>query len=122
MALHDCIKDMANDIFNVLGYGHSEAVYQAAFLITLQDANLPFETERVIPVAFRNRQVGTIRVDIIVNDELVIELKSVPNPESALADTIEQCRMYMRYTNIEHGLVILFPKRPTDLLIEHVVL
>jgi GxxExxY protein len=119
---HDRIKDMANDIFNVLGHGHSEAVYQAAFLIALQDANLPFETERVIPVTFRNRQVGTIRADIIVNHELVIELKSVPNPESALADTIEQCRMYMRYTNIDHGLVILFPRRPTALLIEHVVL
>lgn len=119
MALHDRIKDMANDIFNVLGHGHSEAVYQSAFLVALQDANLLFETERIIPVAFRNRQVGTIRADIIVNHELVIVLKSNPNPE--LADTIEQCRMYMRYTNIDHGLVILFPKHPTALVIEHVV-
>lgn len=121
MALHDRIKDMANDIFNVLGHGHSESVYQAAFLIALQDENRAFETERVIPITFRNRQVGVIRADIIVNHELVIELKSVPNPESSLADTIEQCKMYMRYTNINHGMVILFPKRPTTLLIEHVV-
>jgi len=121
MALHDQIKDMANDIFNVLGYGHSESVYQAAFLIALQDANLPFETERVIPVTFRNRQVGFIRADIIVNYELVIELKAVPNPESTLMDTIEQCRMYMRYTDVPHGMVILFPRRQTRLLIEHVV-
>lgn len=121
MALHDRIKDMANDIFNVLGHGHSEVVYQAAFRVALQDANFLFETERVIPVMFRNRQVGTIRADIIINHELVIKLKSVPNPESALSDTIEQCRMYMRYTNIDHGLVILFPRRPTALLMEHVV-
>ena len=120
MTLLDRITDMANDIFNVLGHGHSEAVYQAAFLVALQDESLPFETERVIPVTFRNRQVGTIRADIIVDYELVIELKSVPNPESALADTIEQCRMYMRYTDINHGVVILFPKRPTALLIENV--
>jgi GxxExxY protein len=117
MALHDRIKDMANDIFNVLGYGHSEVVYQSAFLVALQDENLHFETERVIPITFRNRQVGFVRADIIVNHELIIELKS----ESALNDTIEQCRMYMRYTNIQHGMVIIFPKRPTSLLIEHVV-
>jgi GxxExxY protein len=121
MALHDRIKNMAYDIFNVLGYGHSEAVYQASFLVALQDENLHFETERVIPITFRNRQVGFVRADIIVNQELIIELKSVPNPESALNDTIEQCRMYMRYTNIQHGMVILFPKRSKSLLIEHVV-
>ena len=121
MNLPDRIKDMANDIFNVLGYGHSEAVYQSAFLVALQDANLPFETERVIPVTFRDRQVGVVRADIIVDHRLVIELKSVPNPESTLSDTIEQCRMYMRYTNIPNGIVILFPKRPARLLTEHVV-
>jgi GxxExxY protein len=121
MELHDQMKDMANDIFNVLGYGHSESMYHSAFRIALQDANVEFETERIIPVMFRNRQIGSIRADIIVDHRLVIELKSVMNPESILNDTMEQCRMYMKYTNIEHGLVVLFPKRSTRIVMEHVV-
>ena len=119
MALQDRITNMANDIFNVLGYGHCEEVYTSAFKIALEDdpTVVEFETEKLIPIKFRDRQVGVERVGIIVNDELIIILKT----DSVLNDNIEQCRMYMRCTDIQHGMVIIFPIRPTRLLIERVV-
>ena len=70
-----------------------------------------FETEVSIPIIFRDRQIGFERADLIVNKELVIELKSINFSKSCIEDSIEQCKRYMRESGISNGLVIIFPKR-----------
>jgi GxxExxY protein len=81
--------------------------------VGLHDMALKFETERDLPVTFRGRYVGTVRADLVVENNLVIELKITGKIE----DAEDQCRQYMKLTGIQRGLVILFPKRDENLIV-----
>jgi GxxExxY protein len=107
---------MAEEVFVCLGAGHSESIYHNAMKIQLQDNMLPFESERDLTISFKGRYVGTVRADIVVNSEVVIEFKVATNPKKD-DDAISQCLTYMRLTNIKRGIVIIFPKRAGDSMI-----
>ena len=102
MNLQDRIQDMVNEIQDSLGPGHSRSVYQTALTIALQDANLAFETDKVIPINFRNRFVGTLTADIILDHRMVIMMGS------NRMELIDQCRMYKRLSQLPFGLILLF--------------
>lgn len=105
------IRTLATEVLDALGAGHTESVYHNAMKVGLHDANLKFETERDIILKFRDRYVGTVRADLIVENRLVIELKSSSGTDTAVSDALEQCRIYMRETGTPSGMVIVFPKR-----------
>jgi GxxExxY protein len=112
------LRNGIEEIYNTLGFGHTESVYHNAMKILLHDLGLSFETECCLPIKFRNRQVGVVRADLIVESKLVIELKSLNINNNAIQDSIDQCRLYMRETSIVDGLVVIFPRRcDIDLLI-----
>jgi GxxExxY protein len=117
MAMMNIIKTIAEEIVAALGAGHSESIYHNAMKIGLQDAGLKFETERDITIQFRGRYVGTVRADLIIDQQLVIELKASNGAEIAITDAVEQCRIYMKETGIADGAVIVFPKRANGKLI-----
>jgi GxxExxY protein len=107
MNLQDRIQDMVNEIQYNLGPGHSRSVYQSALTIALQDANLAFEIDRTIPIHFRNRFVGTLTADFILDHRMVILMG---NDRIELMD---QCRMYKRLSQLPFGLILLFtPQGP----------
>jgi len=105
------IRTLAAEVLEVLGAGQTESVYHNAMKIGIQDAGLKYETERNIILKFRDRYVGTVRADLIVEGRLVIELKSSPGSDTAVTDALEQCRIYMRETNTPAGMVVVFPKK-----------
>jgi len=115
------VRKIAEEIYHTLGSGHTESVYHNAMKIGLQDANFKYETERDIILRFRERYIGTVRADLIVEQRLVIELKATTGTDAAMSDAEEQCRLYMNELGIEHGLVILFPKRANGKLMIHSV-
>ena len=102
MNLQDRIQDMVNEIQNELGYGHTKDVYKTALKVALQDGNLIHETDKVIPIAFRNRFVGSLIADIVVDQRLVLMMCGDRN------ELINQCTMYKSISQLPHGLVILF--------------
>jgi GxxExxY protein len=105
------IRTLAGEVLEALGAGHTESVYHCAMKIALQDSGLKFETERDIILKFRDRYVGTVRADLIVEGRLVIELKASSGSDTAVTDALEQCRIYMRETKTPSGMVVVFPKR-----------
>jgi GxxExxY protein len=105
------VRALATEILTTLGAGHTESVYHNAMKVGLQDAGLKFETERDIIIKFRGRYVGTVRADIIIENRLVVELKSSLATDSVVSDALEQCRIYMRETATPYGVVVVFPKR-----------
>jgi GxxExxY protein len=111
------VKEIAYDILNEVGPGHTECVYHNAMKIALQDANYKFETERNIIIKFRGRYVGTVRADLIIDNRLVIELKSCSGTDKILSDAMQQCKIYMKETKISYGVVIVFPKSICNKLI-----
>ena len=99
------IIECAYKVHNTLGFGFLEAVYQNALLIELQKAGLRAEKEKKIQVYYDNQLVGDYLADIIVEDKVILELKSVKDLHDAHS---AQLINYLKATGIEVGLLINF--------------
>ena len=100
------LKTFANTVFSTLGAGFSERVYHNAMEVLLKKYDVQFKSEQSIPVIFYGIEVGQVRADLVVNNNIVVELKSV---RSIKDDHSTQCAMYMKLLNIDSGIVINFP-------------
>ncbi|NOU62368.1 GxxExxY protein [Marinifilum caeruleilacunae] len=96
-------------VYNKLGVGFQEKVYENALLIELDKRFLNFTKQKNIKVFYDNQVVGDFYADIIVNDSVIIELKAV---ESIRLEHEVQLVNYLRATNIEVGLLLNFGAKP----------
>ncbi len=69
----------AYKVFNTLGFGFLESVYKKGMVIELTKSTLKVEEEKPLKVYYDNQVVGDFYIDLLVEDEIVIELKSVEN-------------------------------------------
>ena len=69
----------AYTVFNKLGFGFLESVYQKAMIIELEKSDLSVEAEKHIKVFYDNQIVGDFYADLYINKAVVVELKSVQN-------------------------------------------
>ncbi|TKJ35933.1 MAG: GxxExxY protein [Planctomycetes bacterium B3_Pla] len=67
----------AYNVYNRMGFGFLESVYEKCLLIKLEKAGLQAESQRPIVVKYENEVVGEFKADIIVEDTIIVELKSV---------------------------------------------
>lgn len=93
------------EVHRTLGPGFLESVYQRALEIELLERQIPFEREKAIQLTYKNRPVGDARLDFLVADLVVVELKSV---EALHPIHHAQVLNYLRATNLELGLLINF--------------
>lgn len=96
----------AMKVYNNLGPGFLEAVYQEALEIELSRVRIPFEREKEIPVYYDGVKLHqAFRADFICCDDVIIELKAV----SALADSHRaQVYNYLKATKVKLGILINF--------------
>ncbi len=109
-ALLETLRYIAQDIYDQLGSGFEEVVYQKAFEVALRLRGIPYEAQRVVPVFYQGFYVGEGKPDLIVgsNEErVVIELKAV---ESTGHKERMQIENYLRVLGISWGLLINFPQ------------
>jgi len=104
-ALTGSVIGCAIAVHKVLGPGFLEAVYAEALATALADACIPFRREVRVVVSFRGRQVGEHRLDLLVDDLVVVELKAV---EGLARIHFAQVRSYLRATNLRVGLLLNF--------------
>ena len=97
------------DVYNELGYGFLESVYEESLVIVLLETCLKVERQLAIPVWFRGHQVGQFRGDILVEGKVLLELKSTRTLEAAHE---AQLLHYLKSTEIEIGLLLNFGSRP----------
>lgn len=96
-------------MFNTLGFGFLEKVYENALCIELQSAGLLVEKQKQITVHYHGHDVGIYYADIFVNNMVVIELKAT----ESLCEAHElQLINYLKATDIEVGLLLNFGKKP----------
>ena len=69
----------AYKVSNTLGFGFLESVYKKGMVIELTKSTLKVEEEKPLKVYYDNQVVGDFYIDLLVEDEIVIELKSVEN-------------------------------------------
>jgi GxxExxY protein len=97
------------EVFNTLGYGFLEKVYENALLIEFNKNNLSCTRQQPLEVFYDDKKVGLYFADIIVNDCVIIEIKAA----EALCEAHEaQLTNYLKATNIEVGLLLNFGKKP----------
>jgi len=99
------IIECAYKVHNTLGFGFLETVYQNSFLIELIKVGLRSEKEKKIQVYYDNQLVGDYMADIIVEDKVILELKSVKDLHPAHE---AQLINYLKATGLEVGLLINF--------------
>lgn len=96
-------------VYNDLGYGFLERVYENALFIELTDMGLECVKQRPIDVFYKGIKVGNYFADIIVEGKVIFELKAA----EGIAEEHEfQLLNYLKATEIEVGLLLNFGKAP----------
>jgi GxxExxY protein len=95
----------AMKVHRTLGAGFLESVYHNAMLVELKKAGLAFETEKSLDVIYDGIVVGKFSADLLVNNELIVELKAVQALNSAHE---VQTVNYLTATGIDLGLLLNF--------------
>lgn len=98
-------KKFANEVFSALGAGYSERIYHNAMEVLLRSNGIPYETERIVPIVFDNHTIGNLRADLIVNNELILELKAVKTINWLMK---KQAENYLQLTGLKNALIINF--------------
>jgi GxxExxY protein len=92
-------------VHNALGNGFQEVIYQRALEIEMRDVGLTFNREFEMPIFYKEQQIGTRRVDFLIESLISVELKAI----SKLEDVhFAQAINYLEAYNLEIGLLINF--------------
>lgn len=110
-ALTGKIIGCAMTVHSALGNGFQEVIYQRALAIEMADQGLSFSREQSMPIYYKERQVGSRRVDFLVDNVVCVELKAVIQLEDVhLAQAIN----YLEAYDLEVGLLINFGARSLE--------
>jgi GxxExxY protein len=107
--LTEKITGIFYDVYNELGYGFLECVYEESLVIVLHEARLAVDRQILLPVWFRGHKVGDFRADVMVENSVLLELKSARSLDPAHE---AQLLHYLKSTEIEVGMLLNFGTRP----------
>jgi GxxExxY protein len=109
-------KDFSNriiqcfyNVYNTLGFGFLEKVYENAMMVELRKNGLFAEKQKPIEVYYGNQMVGSYFADIIVESKIILELKAA---ECLIEEHELQLINYLKATELELGLLLNFGKKP----------
>lgn len=97
------------DVYNELGHGFLEAIYERAMSIALTENALSVEHQLSVPIWFRGHMIGDFHPDLVVNRAVVVELKAARTLD---ASHEAQLIHYLRATELEVGLLLNFGHKP----------
>ena len=98
----------AIEVHNRLGNGFQEVIYQRALEIEMNLSEIEFSREFEMPIYYRDEQIGTRRVDFLVEKIISVELKAITELENV---HFAQAINYLETYNLEIGLLINFGER-----------
>ena len=93
------------EVHRALGPGLLENIYEQALCVELDGSGLSFERQKQLPVIYKGSQIGNHRLDLVVEDRVVVELKAVDRMDSLFQ---AQLLGYMRLGAYPLGLLISF--------------
>ena len=97
------------EVYNTLGFGFLEHLYQMAMERELRSRGHRVGREVVARIMYKGEELGLQRLDMIVDEKLVVEIKSTP---SLHRDAGRQVYNYLRASNLEIGLLLHFGREP----------
>lgn len=99
------------EVHRALGPGFLESIYQNALEIELQRRDLKIEKEKELTIRYRDEIVGRHRLDLVVEDSVIIELKTVDDLSKA---HYAQVRSYLAASNMTLGILVNFSAFKAD--------
>ena len=97
----------AKEIYATLGRGYPECVYHKAFEIEMRNNGISYESEKMVPIIYKDQQVGYGRADMVIKDyDTIIEFKAMVQ-EPRMSE-IEQLNHYMTHLQMDKGIIINF--------------
>lgn len=107
--LSEAILKVFYEVYNELGYGFLENVYQNAMYLELKSQGFKVEAQKQIKVYYKNEIVGNFIADLLINEVIIVELKACDN---LVKPHYAQTLNYLKATNIEIGLLLNFGEKP----------
>ena len=95
-------------VYDTLGFGFLESVYQQAMLLELAAEGLAATAEATIDVWYRDKKIGHFRADILVEGRVIVEIKA---SELLPSDARKQLLNYLRGSRVEVGLLLHFGRK-----------
>lgn len=106
--LTEKIIGCAIEVHRTLGPGLLEQTYELALCVELQLAGLKFQRQLLVPVTYKNQPVGDYRLDLVVENAVVVEIKSVDRFDPIFE---AQLLTYLKITGLKRGLLLNFNSR-----------
>jgi len=97
----------AIEVHRQLGPGFIESIYEHALVVELHNRGLKVEQQVEVPVEYEGVEVGRHRLDLLVEETIVVELKAIKNLEAVHFAIVKS---YLRAVGKEHGLLLNFAK------------
>jgi GxxExxY protein len=95
------------EVHNELGPGFLESVYEKALIGELSNKGLKVETEKPVDLKYKNKKIGIHRLDLVVDDKIVIEIKTV---ERFSIHHRAQLTSYLKASGYKLGILVNFSK------------
>ena len=108
-ALTEKIIKVFYKVYNKLGYGFLEKVYENAMMLEMRKEGIPAVSQYAIKVYYENNIVGEYFADILVADKVIVEIKAARN---IAVENEAQLLNYLKATDIEVGLLLNFGPKP----------
>ena len=100
------IRGAIYDVYKALGPGLLESVYEEALVFELEQRGLKVERQKVVPIIYKGNCLKTeLRLDLLVEDQVIVELKSVEEMKKVYA---KQLLTYLRLMDKRLGLLVNF--------------
>ena len=96
-------------VYNNLGYGFLERVYENAMMLDFKKENIPADSQYAIKVFYRDEIVGEYFADILVDGKVIVEIKAARN---LTLENEAQLLNYLKATDKEVGLLLNFGPKP----------
>lgn len=97
------------DVYNELGTGFLESVYENSLYLALRNRELEVKKQYPLAVYFRGKKVGDYKADLIIENKILVELKAV-----AKLSAVHEAQIinYLKATGINFGLLMNFGNKP----------
>jgi len=96
----------AYKVHSELGPGFNESIYHNALKIALEDQRLKYQTEKGFNVSFHGKDVGRLKLDLIIEDKVIVEIKALTGNIPTLFEL--QVLSYLKASGCKVGLLINF--------------
>lgn len=118
--IENCEKDLLTEkiigscfkVHTELGPGFIEKIYHNALIILLKEEGVNFDTEKEFDVFFSKKKVGKFRCDLLIEDKLIVELKSVEGYMPKIFTS--KLLSYLKAASIKTGLLINFGNKSCE--------